>query len=57
MTAGAHWIEERKTPINYLVTCTCGWTYQTTRRQNAWARAAKIRGAVAAHSKEIESNG
>jgi hypothetical protein len=51
----AHEIAQRTTPINHLVVCTCGWSFQTTRKQNAWARAAKVRGAIRQHCDEIEA--
>lgn len=41
--------DERRTPVSFVTTCNCGWRHETTRRQNAWARAAKIRAAVAEH--------
>lgn len=47
--AKPHEIDQRVTPISYMVTCTCGWRFETTRRQNAWAREQKIRAAVRRH--------
>lgn len=44
-----HDIEERRTPIAILITCSCGWHSQITRRQNALARASKVRAAIRAH--------
>lgn len=51
-----HEITERPTPINYLVMCTCGWQYQTTRRQNARARASKIRAAIRQHLEHADDS-
>lgn len=50
-----HVIGSRRTPINFIVSCECGWSFQTTRKQNAWARAAKIRGAIRQHLDEVEA--
>lgn len=44
-----HEITQHKNPIQYVLRCSCGWSFSTSRRQNAWARAAKIRAAVGAH--------
>ena len=44
-----HEVAERATPLHYMAVCTCGWVFQTTRRQNALARAAKIRAAIRQH--------
>jgi hypothetical protein len=43
---------ERKSPSHVLVMCKCGWRFETTRHQNAFARSAKIKAAVRAHLKE-----
>ena len=45
----AHAITHRASPAIYTVTCSCGWRFETKRRQNAWARAAKVKAAVNAH--------
>jgi len=45
-----HQITTRKTPIYYLIQCSCGWHFETSRKQNAWARAAKIRAAISRHT-------
>jgi hypothetical protein len=37
------------------VTCTCGWSRKFLRRQNALARASKVRAARADHQREIEA--
>lgn len=50
-----HEITQRKTPLSYLLVCTCGWSHSETRRQNAWARAAKLRSAEAAHWRAVEA--
>lgn len=49
-----HEITVRKSPIAELVRCSCGWTAQVTRRQNALARAAKVRSAIFHHLKRTE---
>jgi hypothetical protein len=49
-----HDISKRQTPIGYQVICICGWS-RTFKKQNAWARAAKVRAAVAEHFREIEA--
>jgi hypothetical protein len=51
-----HDITERRSPINIVVRCSCGWSRTFTRKQNALARAAKVRAAVDAHNREIEAN-
>jgi hypothetical protein len=47
-----HVIDQVKSPIHFKVFCSCGWSFQTTRKQNAWARAAKIRAAIKAHEEK-----
>jgi hypothetical protein len=44
-----HEIATRRSPINIILTCTCGWQRQFSRHQNALARAAKVRAAEAEH--------
>lgn len=41
-----------ETPITFLIRCRCGWS-DSVRRQNALARAAKIRGAITAHRRKM----
>lgn len=48
-----HEISECTSPINVTVRCSCGWSYTESRRQNAWARAAKIRAAIDKHAMSI----
>jgi hypothetical protein len=38
-----------------VVSCSCGWTRKILRRQNALARASKVRSAWAEHQREIEA--
>jgi hypothetical protein len=47
-----HDIQEREAPTGYLVLCSCGWSV-FVRKQNALARAAKIRTARKTHLAEI----
>lgn len=47
-----HYIEHRSTPISYMAVCRCGWSFETKRKQNAFARAGKIKAAVARHLAE-----
>jgi hypothetical protein len=44
-----HRIEERTSPINVMLICSCGWTHSESRHQNAFARAAKLRKARKDH--------
>lgn len=46
---GEHYISERRSPIDVVAFCSCGWAYSTTRRQNARVRASKINAAVRKH--------
>lgn len=46
---------ELRTPIAILLRCSCGWRRQVTRKQNALARAAKVRALWAEHDREIEA--
>lgn len=48
-----HQIEEKRSPTHILVLCSCGWTGQITRKQNARARASKVRGLINRHLKEV----
>lgn len=47
-----HKITERTSPASILLRCSCGWMQSITRAQNALARAAKVRAAIAKHLKE-----
>lgn len=49
---GHHHLHTRQSPGAVLLRCTCGWSCQVSRRQNALARAAKVRGAWARHLRE-----
>jgi hypothetical protein len=44
-----HVINQRRSPINVLLICSCGWTWSISRQQNALARSAKARAAIKAH--------
>ena len=48
-----HDIAERRSPVNILVMCSCGWIRTFTRHQNALGRAAKIRGAINQHDRDV----
>lgn len=50
-----HEISERRTPISYELSCTCGWRHSETLRQNAWARVAKLNSAVRRHRAAVEA--
>lgn len=52
-TGFVHSITERRSPINITVRCTCGWVHTETRRQNALARAAKVRAAIDKHNRDV----
>lgn len=45
----SHKISETRTPIAVILRCSCGWHYSASRRQNARARAAKVKAAIRAH--------
>lgn len=49
----AHDMTAFTSPINVTVRCSCGWRRTIDRRQNALARAAKVRTAIAEHEREI----
>lgn len=51
---GTHAVTQITTPGAVILSCTCGWGRQESRRQNAFARAAKVRAAIARHRKETE---
>jgi hypothetical protein len=40
---------ETVSPISITVRCQCGWQHTESRRQNALARASKMRAAIAKH--------
>jgi hypothetical protein len=48
-------ITERRSPAAILILCTCGWSRAVLHRQNALARASKVRAARAEHEREIET--
>jgi uncharacterized protein YecT (DUF1311 family) len=52
MSSTKHVITERNGPGSYIVACSCGARRQFP-RQNALARAAKVRAWIAAHDREI----
>lgn len=52
----AHSISERRTPVSVLVLCTCGWSREISRKQNAFARAAKVKKAIREHVKWVAEN-
>lgn len=47
-----HVIVTIRSPINITARCSCGWSVTITRRQNALARAAKIRAVIHKHLQE-----
>lgn len=51
-----HDLEVRKSPINFIVHCRCGFSRTITRRQNALARARKVKSAIREHDKQVEEN-
>jgi hypothetical protein len=48
-----HHISIVRTPDSFTLRCDCGWRSRESRRQNARARAAKERAAVAEHERNI----
>lgn len=50
-----HEIETRTSPVGYHATCTCGWFHTERRKQNALARAAKMKAAIRAHYDAVEA--
>ncbi len=44
-----HRITSVMSPADEMVFCSCGWRHTVTRRQNALARAAKVRAAIRRH--------
>lgn len=49
-----HNIVEIRTPHSVTLRCDCGWWHRESRHQNAFARAAKERTAVAKHEDAID---
>lgn len=47
-----HDITTRRSPVAIIVRCTCGWSRQFTRHQNALARAARVRAAISEHQRD-----
>ena len=45
----SHEIATRKSPTRYIVVCSCVWSFETPRKQNAWARSSKISAAINRH--------
>lgn len=52
MASDGHIVTVRYSPVSVLWICSCGWSTQQSRRQNAWARTAKLRAAYTKHRKE-----
>jgi hypothetical protein len=48
-----HDIAEIRTPIAIIVRCSCGWSRQVTRKQNALARASQVRAKIREHEYDI----
>ena len=44
-----HEMREERSPVTITMRCSCGWSATQSRRQNALARAAKLRKACDAH--------
>ena len=53
--ARVHRMSGHRDAIAVVVSCTCGWSRRILRRQNALARASKVRSAWAEHQREIEA--
>jgi hypothetical protein len=51
-----HEISKFRSPISIQLRCSCGWSRQITRQQNALARAAKVRAAIAEHERSVDAN-
>jgi hypothetical protein len=51
-----HRITEIKTPVAVVARCSCGWSSTQTRRQNAWARNAKLQQAKRGHLDRVKQN-
>lgn len=52
-TAGSHQITSTYTPVSERLVCSCGWRHTETRRQNALARAARVRAVVRKHLETV----
>lgn len=50
-----HIMTEHDLNIRIVLTCSCGWKHSEPRRQNALARASKLRGAQRQHLLDILS--
>jgi hypothetical protein len=48
-------IVDRLTPTHHIMGCACGWSTSVIRKQNARARASKIRAAIRRHFAEVAS--
>ena len=53
--ARVHRMGGHRDAIAVVVSCSCGWTRKILRRQNALARASKVRSAWAEHQRQIEA--
>ena len=53
--ARMHRMSGHRDAIAIVLSCSCGWTRKILRRQNALARASKVRSAWAEHRREIEA--
>ena len=53
--ARMHRMSGHRDAIAIVLSCSCGWTRKILRRQNALARASKVRSAWAEHQREIEA--
>lgn len=51
-----HEIAEYVSPVGVTWRCSCGWSTQQSRRQNALARAAKLKAAARKHYKAVEGS-
>jgi hypothetical protein len=54
-SARVHRMSGHRDAIAIVLSCSCGWTRKILRRQNALARASKVRSAWAEHQREIEA--
>ena len=54
-SARMHRLSGHRDAIAIVLSCSCGWTRKILRRQNALARASKVRSAQAEHQREIEA--
>jgi hypothetical protein len=53
MTPAEHVVAERMSPVDVTVRCSCGWSARQSRRQNALARAEKLRAAESQHLRDV----